>query len=80
MRILIGALPLALAVVAGTGGWKRAAPLAAPRTEVAAALLGGLELAVAGGYLLNGANSARVDAYSPSKNRWRATSLWPRTS
>jgi non-specific serine/threonine protein kinase len=40
------------------------------RTEVAAAR-SGAEIVVVGGYLASGETSARVDAYSPSANRWR---------
>lgn len=41
-----------------------------PRTEVAAAALG-REIAVVGGFLRNGRNTGRADAYSPATNRWR---------
>jgi hypothetical protein len=41
-----------------------------PRTEVSAAVFG-LEIGVIGGFLANGANSSRADAYSPARNRWR---------
>ena len=64
------AAALALGVVALAGGWRSAAPLPVPRTEVAAARLGG-EIVVVGGFTADGANSARVDAYSPGRNRWR---------
>ena len=50
--------------------WKRAAPLPLPRSEVAASTLGS-ELVVLGGFLADGRSSARVDAYSPARNRWR---------
>jgi N-acetylneuraminic acid mutarotase len=40
------------------------------RTEVAAALFG-QEIAVVGGFVANGQNSGRADAYSPPRNRWR---------
>jgi hypothetical protein len=40
------------------------------RTEVSAAVFG-KEIAVVGGFLANGQNSSRADAYSPSRNRWR---------
>jgi N-acetylneuraminic acid mutarotase len=55
---------------AGAGGWRTAAPLPVPRTEVAAARLGG-EIVVVGGFTADGANSARVEAYSPARNHWR---------
>jgi hypothetical protein len=55
----------ALAVAAWTAG----APLPEPRTEVAAAPLGG-RIVVVGGFLANGANSRRVDAYDPRRGAW----------
>jgi N-acetylneuraminic acid mutarotase len=52
-------------------GWKAAAPIPAPRSEVAAAAVGN-EIVVVGGYVNSGgASSSRVDAYSPARNRWR---------
>lgn len=56
---------------AGSAGWKHAAPLPVPRTEVAAALLAGREIAIVGGFVESGANVSRVDSYSPATNRWR---------
>jgi N-acetylneuraminic acid mutarotase len=50
--------------------WKRAAPLPVPRSEVAATTFRN-ELVVVGGFLADGRSSARVDAYSPARNRWR---------
>jgi N-acetylneuraminic acid mutarotase len=50
--------------------WQRAAPLPDPRGEVAAAVVGG-EIAVVGGFDRSGLDSARVDAYSPSRDAWR---------
>jgi N-acetylneuraminic acid mutarotase len=50
--------------------WRTAAPVPVPRTEVAAALVG-REIAVVGGFLANGQNTSRADAYSPARNRWR---------
>jgi hypothetical protein len=50
--------------------WRPAAPVPVARTEVAAALFG-REIAVVGGFLANGRNSSRADAYSPTRNRWR---------
>jgi hypothetical protein len=68
---------LVLAVAAGAAGqpgaaqeWQRAAPLPDERTEVAAAVVNA-EIAVVGGFLADGSSSRRVDAYSPSRNRWR---------
>jgi hypothetical protein len=71
------ALLLALAVVTGASGggaaapgWHRATPLPVARTEVSAARLGS-EIVVVGGFLANGASTARVDAYTPRTARWR---------
>jgi hypothetical protein len=55
---------------AGPPRWRTAAPVPVARTEVAAALFG-QEIAVVGGFLANGQNSTRADAYSPRRNRWR---------
>jgi N-acetylneuraminic acid mutarotase len=52
------------------GGWQRGVPLPVPRAEVAASALGD-EIVVVGGFLRSGASSARVDAYSPRRQRWR---------
>jgi N-acetylneuraminic acid mutarotase len=49
--------------------WVAGAPLAEPRTEVAAAALSG-RIVVVGGLLASGANSRRVDAYDPRADRW----------
>jgi len=50
--------------------WRSAATVPVPRTEVAAAVFG-REIAVVGGFLANGQNTSRADAYSPARNRWR---------
>jgi len=55
------------AVVVGT--WLTGAPLGEPRSEVAAAPLAG-RIVVVGGFLANGGNSRRVDAYDPRSNTW----------
>jgi len=55
---------------AGPPRWRTAAPVPVARTEVSAAVFG-KEIAVVGGFLANGQNSSRADAYSPSRNRWR---------
>jgi N-acetylneuraminic acid mutarotase len=55
---------------AAAPGWRSAAALPVPRTEVAAARLGS-EVAVVGGFLLDGSNTGRADAYVPARNRWR---------
>lgn len=60
---------LVLAAVAAVP-WVAGTPLSEPRTEVAAAPLRG-EIVVVGGFLASGANSRRVDAYSPAADRWR---------
>jgi N-acetylneuraminic acid mutarotase len=41
-----------------------------PRTEVAAATVGG-EIVVLGGFTIDGGAATRVDAYSPARNTWR---------
>lgn len=63
-------LVLAPLGAASLGAWNRHAPLPAPRTEVAAGVVGG-EIVVVGGFESDGSASARVDAYSPSSDRWR---------
>ena len=55
---------------AQSGGWQQAAPVPDPRSEVAATVLNG-EIVIVGGFRQVGANSRRVDAYSPKRNRWR---------
>jgi N-acetylneuraminic acid mutarotase len=72
------ALALAVLAVLLGGGlasaapprWRSTAPVPLPRTEVAAAVFG-REIAVVGGFLANGQNTTRADAYSPARNRWR---------
>lgn len=51
------------------GAWLAASPLPVPRTEVAAAPLQG-RIVVIGGFLANGGNSRRVDAYDPGTGSW----------
>ncbi len=61
----------ALAHSAATGGaWQKHAPVPLPRTEVTAAAVGG-EIVVVGGFVADGSNVGRADAYSPRTNRWR---------
>ncbi|MDQ3162715.1 MAG: kelch motif-containing protein, partial [Actinomycetota bacterium] len=65
---------LALAAVSGasaadTERWQRHTALPEPRTEVAAALAGD-RIVVAGGFVDNGGNSPRADAYSVPDGRW----------
>jgi N-acetylneuraminic acid mutarotase len=65
------AVLLVVAASAAGGGaqWQRHAPLPEPRTEVAAALAG-TQIAVVGGFVDSGANSARADLYSIPADRW----------
>jgi N-acetylneuraminic acid mutarotase len=58
-----------VAVAAAAAAWVAGAPLEAPRTEVAAAPLGG-RIVVVGGLLKSGGNSRRVDAYDPRRDSW----------
>ena len=67
---LVTAAAAAVTVAAAAGPWSSGTPLAVPRTEVAAAKLRG-EIVAVGGFLASGANSRRVDAYSPATDRWR---------
>ncbi len=60
----------AAATVAAAGPWVSSTPLEAARTEVAAAMLRG-EIVAVGGFLASGANSRRVDGYSPTTDTWR---------
>jgi N-acetylneuraminic acid mutarotase len=66
---VIGETLLSVAAVAASAAWIAGTPLSEPRTEVAAAPLGGRIVAV-GGFLASGANSRRVDAYDPATDRW----------
>ena len=61
-----GMTPVAALAV---GAWLAASPLPVPRTEVAAAPLQG-RIVVVGGFLANGGNSRRVDAYDPRRDAW----------
>jgi Kelch motif len=72
VRLVIVALALVLAPLglAGSHVWEERAPLPLPRTEVAAATVGS-EIMVLGGFTIDRGASTRVDAYSPSRNRWR---------
>jgi non-specific serine/threonine protein kinase len=67
--LALAVVPLTLAAADG-GSWQRHAALPLPRTEVFAAAANG-ELVVGGGFLEDGATSARADAYSPRRDRWR---------
>ena len=57
-------------VLAAALGWLGGAPMPEARTEVAAAVVRG-EIVVVGGLTADGTPSPRVDAYSPSADRWR---------
>jgi non-specific serine/threonine protein kinase len=50
-------------------GWEDGAPVPVPRTEVAAATLGD-RVVVVGGFLADGATTARADLYQPARDRW----------
>jgi non-specific serine/threonine protein kinase len=67
---LLATAVLGLAAGGRAADWERHAPLVEPRSEVAAAAAGG-EIVVIGGLLAGGGNSARVDAYSVKRDRWR---------
>jgi N-acetylneuraminic acid mutarotase len=68
---LSGILGAVLAFSAtGPGGWRSLAPVPVARTEVAAAAVRG-EAVVVGGFVADGSNVARGDAYSPRTNTWR---------
>jgi N-acetylneuraminic acid mutarotase len=66
---VIGETLLSVAAVAASAAWIAGTPLSEPRTEVAAAPLGGRIVAV-GGFLASGANSRRVDAFDPATDSW----------
>ncbi|MGH3066890.1 MAG: Kelch repeat-containing protein [Gaiellaceae bacterium] len=75
MRLVVPGALLAVLVTAPIAGagphdWETRAPLPLARTEVAAATLGS-EIVVLGGFTIDRGASRRVDAYSPSENRWR---------
>jgi N-acetylneuraminic acid mutarotase len=57
-------------LLAATIAWLSAAPAPESRSEVAAVALRG-EVVLVGGLTLDGAPSARVDAYSPVTDSWR---------
>jgi N-acetylneuraminic acid mutarotase len=63
-----------LGLAAGARGaapdWETRAALPVPRSEVAAASVGG-EVVVLGGFIADGGTSNRVDAYSPARDAWR---------
>jgi N-acetylneuraminic acid mutarotase len=63
---VIGILAVLTSLLAA---WMSGTPLSEPRSEVAAAPLGG-RIVVVGGFLSSGANSRRVDAYDPVRDAW----------
>jgi N-acetylneuraminic acid mutarotase len=70
----LAAIALALLALAGTpaasaDGWSALPPAPEPRTEVAAAPVGG-RIAVVGGIRADGGSSARVDVYDPGTRGW----------
>ena len=72
---LVSAAVLVVALATGSAGaapfqWDTRAPMPLPRTEVAAAAVGG-EIAVVGGFTIDGGAATRADAYSPTRNAWR---------
>jgi len=71
MRVFLLAPALTATLLVAAPGWKSAAPVPLPRTEVAATRLGTSEILVVGGFVQSGSNVARADAFSPAKNRWR---------
>jgi N-acetylneuraminic acid mutarotase len=74
--MLVRAALLALALpLLPSAAWKTRAPLPLARSEVAAAALG-TQVAVVGGFLADGASSARVDLYRTKTDTWgRAADL-----
>ena len=73
-RLVWPALPVLAVLGIAAGGrasaWKQHTPLSDPRSEVAAAKVGG-DIVVVGGFIADGNNSSRVDAYSVADDRWR---------
>jgi N-acetylneuraminic acid mutarotase len=73
LRVLAGAVVLAAVMATGaaraTDGWQSKQTLPLPRSEVASAVLRG-KIVVVGGFLADGASSARVDVYDPATDRW----------
>src|SRR3954463_570525 len=68
--MLVRAALLALALpLVPSAAWKTRAPLPLARSEVAAAALG-TEIAVVGGFVADGASSARVDLYHAKTDTW----------
>jgi Kelch motif len=72
LRLACAVLALTLTpfALAGSVDWEERAAMPLPRTEVAAATVGG-EVVVLGGFTIDRGASARVDAYAPATNSWR---------
>src|SRR5687768_10260139 len=75
MRYRLATLLVAVVAAASSAGaasfqWDARASMPLPRTEVAAAVVGG-EIVVVGGFTIDGAASRRADAYSPARDSWR---------
>jgi hypothetical protein len=73
MAQAVAALALVALVPLAAGApedWETRAQLPVPRTEVAAAAVGG-EIVVVGGFNGDSSPSARADAYSAARDRWR---------
>jgi N-acetylneuraminic acid mutarotase len=69
--VAVGVLVAGATAGAQAREWRSAAPMPAPRGEVAATAVAG-EIVVVGGFVgSTGQNSGRVDAYNPRTNRWR---------
>jgi non-specific serine/threonine protein kinase len=69
LSLLVGAV-VTVSAGAGLQEWDARAELPVPRTEVAAATVGG-EIVVVGGFTADGGASRRADAYSPVRDTWR---------
>jgi N-acetylneuraminic acid mutarotase len=70
LLLAAGATVAASSSGAAPAEWDARAAMPVPRTEVAAAVVGS-EIVVLGGFTLDGKASARVDAYSPTRDSWR---------
>jgi N-acetylneuraminic acid mutarotase len=68
--VILVAVVATAAASAAPSDWESRAPLPLPRTELAAAVIGG-EIVVLGGFTIDGGASRRVDAYAPTRDSWR---------
>ena len=75
---LLAALIVSPAFAASSASWKTGAPLPLARGEVTASRVGS-EIFVVGGFMADGRNSARADAYSPARDGWRQVADLPVT-